>query len=313
MQSGFDDSQERCHGNFSAVWGPFSLSTKSGKQLYNYLSDEDLLDVLRNKADKLGRSPSQKEIFCVWREYIKTRFKKWPLALKAAGLPTSAGKGGLTLEQKKSKDERIVALLEQVRAETLRLGRIPHPQDLPDVCSELNKYMDKWAEVLTAANVQKILFSKKSVEIIKDLEDEYVSLLATLKKQAVSLGRAPLHTEVDAQIKRKLILRCGSWRNALHQIGLQPVMRINPFSSTSLSGVKQPSSLNHSNSLHDCYYKILNLDKQAKQDLIFVLNLYKRLGRTPNKKEIPVDIRKRLQTKCGSWANTLFQIGLIQT
>lgn len=71
-----------------------ALATYTGKQLYKNLTDEQLLFILRQIADILGYSPSQKEVFWVLREYIKLRFKKWPYALSAAGLNKSAGCGG---------------------------------------------------------------------------------------------------------------------------------------------------------------------------------------------------------------------------
>jgi hypothetical protein len=57
-----------------------------GRILYASFSDEELLDILRLAADELGHLPSQKEIFCVYRSYIRRRFNNWPMALRAAGL-----------------------------------------------------------------------------------------------------------------------------------------------------------------------------------------------------------------------------------
>lgn len=57
-----------------------------GRRLYNSFTDEELLDLLRQAAAKLGRVPSQKDIFCVYRSFIRRRFTNWPTALRAAGL-----------------------------------------------------------------------------------------------------------------------------------------------------------------------------------------------------------------------------------
>ena len=59
---------------------------KNAEALYLSFSDQELLDILRNKAAELGRNPSQQEIFCVFRMYIRRRFTNWPRALAAAGL-----------------------------------------------------------------------------------------------------------------------------------------------------------------------------------------------------------------------------------
>ncbi|SHH98917.1 hypothetical protein SAMN02745823_01798 [Sporobacter termitidis DSM 10068] len=59
---------------------------EAGRRLYNSFTDEELLDILRLTAAELGHTPSQKEIFCVYRAYIRRRFTNWPTALRAAGL-----------------------------------------------------------------------------------------------------------------------------------------------------------------------------------------------------------------------------------
>ncbi|MCI9121094.1 MAG: hypothetical protein HFG00_06160 [Oscillibacter sp.] len=54
--------------------------------LYRSFSDEELLSILRHTAEELGRLPSKKEVFCVYREFLIWRFTNWPRALVAAGL-----------------------------------------------------------------------------------------------------------------------------------------------------------------------------------------------------------------------------------
>lgn len=66
------------------LWGQYF--GKASEALYRSFTDEELLDMLRWKADELGRNPSQKDIFCVYRMYIRRRFKNWPRAMLAAGL-----------------------------------------------------------------------------------------------------------------------------------------------------------------------------------------------------------------------------------
>jgi len=57
-----------------------------GKMLYLSFSDEELLDIIRSEALVLGRIPAQREVFCVYRDYIRRRFGNWIKALRAAGL-----------------------------------------------------------------------------------------------------------------------------------------------------------------------------------------------------------------------------------
>lgn len=57
-----------------------------GMQLYKSFTDEELLDIIRGEAEILGRIPAQREIFCVYRDYILRRFGNWVKALEAAGV-----------------------------------------------------------------------------------------------------------------------------------------------------------------------------------------------------------------------------------
>lgn len=80
---------------------------ENGHRLYLSYSDEELLDMLRQLAAQLGRPPSQKELFCVYRIFIRRRFKNWPTALRMAGLkePKRVIKSNLKKKEKKSKEE----------------------------------------------------------------------------------------------------------------------------------------------------------------------------------------------------------------
>lgn len=55
-------------------------------ELYNSFSDGELLSILQQAAAELGRNPSKKEVFCVYRVFLIKRFGNWPKALVAAGL-----------------------------------------------------------------------------------------------------------------------------------------------------------------------------------------------------------------------------------
>lgn len=294
----------------SPVWKTYSHTSVIGKQVYQSFSDEELLEVLRQTAEALGHSPSQKEIFWVWREYIRLRFGKWPYALKLADLDRAAGKCGKTLEQIEAEREQIQLALTEVRLKAAELGRIPHPKDLPHVFQLMRRHMDSWGEVIEAAEIDMSKISQENTEIIEDLEEQYREWLEAIRQNSEAMGRAPIHGEVDIEIKRALIVRCGSWRNALYQIGLEPVKRIAPFSNVKLNRVSQERKRLHRNSLYDCHYKVLNLDAQAQKDLETLKRLAKVFRRVPDKKDVPDELRQRLQQSCGSWSNALYQIGL---
>jgi len=67
-----------------ALWSQYT--GKAANSLYRSFTDEELLNMLRTAAAELGRRPTQREIFCVYRIYIRRRFKNWPQAMLAAGL-----------------------------------------------------------------------------------------------------------------------------------------------------------------------------------------------------------------------------------
>ena len=73
---------------------------KKGRYIYDSFTNKELLDILRNAAEELGRVPTQKEVFCVYRLYIRRRFTNWPTALRTAGLKPPKKKA--VLENEKS-------------------------------------------------------------------------------------------------------------------------------------------------------------------------------------------------------------------
>lgn len=291
-----------------ALLACFSLSTPEGRQLYESFSNAQLLDLLRENARALGRSPTQKETFWVYRSYLRCRFKNWPTALRMAGLSRSAGKGGPSLETAAREEQARQELLSQVRSAAKSLGRMPHPSDLPEVCQGLKKSYHTWGDVLTASGAVEASFRR--VCPIEDLEENYRAMLEDIRLQAEDLNRAPQHKEVPPEVRSALIRRCGSWRNALYQIGLEPVRRISPFSNTSLNSPGQRPQTRHRGTLYDCYYRILHLDKRTTEDLALVKKTARRLGRAPTRNEIPTKVRRQLQDACGSWSNALYQLDL---
>ena len=230
--------------------------------------------------------------------------------MKAAGLTASAGKGGRTLEQIEDDQRHLENLLAEVRAKALELGKIPHPKDMPAVCGEIKKYYSDWGEVIQAADIDPSTLNEEVVYRIEDLEPEYHTMLENVKSFAYELGRSPIHDEIDMDVKRALIRRCGSWRNALYQIGLEPVVRIRPFHGIYIDYRKEKNRDGHSNSLYNCYYKVLNLSAQNEADLKAVEAIYQQTKAIPTKKDVPKELRLRLQDACGSWANVLYQIGI---
>lgn len=304
-----DKNFQKDHRN-SAIWKNYATSCAMGHAVYESFTDEELLAYIRSEARRLNHAPAQRELFWVMRDYIKKRFRRWPYAMKAAGLTAAAGSGGKTLAQIEEEHKHLEGLLAEVRAKALELGKIPHPKDLTEVCEEIKKYYSEWGSVIEAADIDPATLNEEVVYRIEDLEPVYLTMLDNVKSLAYELGRSPIHDEIDVEVKRALIKRCGSWRNALYQIGLEPVVRIRPFHGIYIDYRKEKNRDGHSNSLYNCYYRVLNLSEQEKADLKEVESIYKQTKAIPGKKDVPKELRLRLQEACGSWANVLYQIGI---
>ncbi len=305
-----EDKNFQKNNRNSAIWKNYATSCARGNAVYESFTDEELLNYIRSEAEQMDHAPAQKELFWVMRDYIKKRFKRWPYAMKAAGLTAAAGSGGKTLAQIEEERKHLEGLLTKVREKALELGKIPHPKDMPDVCAEIKRYYNDWGRVIEAANIDPAVLNEEVVYKIENLEPAYLTMLDNVKSFAYELGRSPIHDEIDIEVKRALIKRCGSWRNALFQIGLEPVVRIRPFHGIYIDYRKEKNRDGHSNSLYNCYYRVLNLSEQDKDDLKKVESIYKQTKAIPGKKDVPKELRLRLQEACGSWANVLYQIGI---
>lgn len=287
---------------------PYSLDTERGAQLYASFSDDELLELLRGSAQRLGHSPSQGEVHWILRAYLKARFKNWPRALRAAGLSRSAGRDGMSSEQMSQKNEEYQQMLNQIRGMAEQLGRIPHPSELPEICRKLKKRYRTWGEVLAAAGVEVAVAVHLQKE--ENLKDDELRMLQELRTLAERLNRSPLRGEVEQSLRESLLQRFGSWRNALYQIDLEPVRRITPFVNAPLQQEKDKQRATHRQELYDCHYRLLNLDPQTQADLALVRKLAQQLGHPPGRREVPAEVRMRLQKVCGSWSNALFQLEL---
>lgn len=284
----------------------YSPMSKEGRPLYEHFTDGELLNLLRSRAEILGHAPAQKEMFWVFRAYIKQRFGKWPYALKAAGLSKAAGRGGLSLEEARRQKERVEAAVLEVRAAADALGRVPHPSDLPETHKILKKQFHSWREVLNAAGVDPATLVKKIPE-----PDETVRLqLSDLRALAETLRRAPLRKEVPPALYAALVKRCGSWRNSLYQIDLTPVVQLASFSSSKLAPWEKPAHSSHITALEHCCYKLLWLEPDEEKMLELIRKRADELGRAPEREEVPEEARGLLIGSCGSWRNVLFQLDL---
>lgn len=291
----------------------YSLETEQGRAFYETLEDEKLLEILQKRAEELRHSPTKKEVFWVLREYIRERFQKWPYALRAAGLSKAAGKGGKALSKQREEAEEYQMLLNEIRKKAKEICRIPHPRDLPQISIQVAKYADNWGKVILDAGIDEAFFQECAVYKIKNLETECVEDLSEIRQLSRQLHRAPLMGELPEDLKERVVKRCGSYRNALYQIGLEPVKKRNPFFSAKTGDTEQIEKKGHLTNLQNCYYQVVAPDIQTQKDLEQLYQYWKEHGEMPERKAVASELRKRLQQSCGSWANALYQIHYRET
>lgn len=285
-----------------------SMDSPEGAELCAAFTDDELLELLRVTARRLDHSPAQGEVHWLLRQYLRSRFRNWPGTLRAAGLSRAAGRGGLSCEEAAQKEQEVMQMLSRVREAAERLGRIPHPSELPEVCRTLHKRYQTWGQVLAAAGVEQAVAD--SLWKADDLKEEDRQRLGQLRAIAQKLNRAPLRSEIAEELRTPLIRRFGSWRNVLYQVDLEPVQRISPFVNAPLRREETRSRAAHRGDLYDCHYRLLRLEPETAADLELVRNLAEELGHTPHRREVPAEVRRRLQEACGTWSNALFQLGL---
>ena len=285
-----------------------SMDSPEGAELCAAFTDDELLELLRVTARRLDHSPAQGEVHWLLRQYLRSRFRNWPGTLRAAGLSRAAGRGGLSCEEAARKEQEVMQMLSRVREAAERLGRIPHPSELPEVCRTLHKRYQTWGQVLAAAGVEQAVAD--SLWKADDLKEEDRQRLGQLRAIAQKLNRAPLRSEIAEELRTPLIRRFGSWRNVLYQVDLEPVQRISPFVNAPLRREETRSRAAHRGDLYDCHYRLLRLEPETAADLELVRNLAEELGHTPHRREVPAEVRRRLQEACGTWSNALFQLGL---
>lgn len=306
------DPDEGKEDDKSEIYQNYSLKTWKGLSFYEQISDEMLLEVIRKKGEELGYSPGQKEMFWVWRSYIKQRFQKWPYALVAAGLSKSAGKGGKPLSKVRQETEEYNLLLGKLRKRAQELCRIPHPQEIPEISQQLGKYSGSWRKILHDAGVDRDFFNKNALYKISDLEEVYCKDLIFIKYLADQLHRPPFKEELPGDLRERLVNRCGSYRNVLFQIDMEPVQKKSPFSLTSTKEDGDIKKKIHNIKLEECCYQIINPDSQTLEDILALYKIWKKEGGNLERKNVDPVLRKRLQKSCGTWANAVYQIRFVK-
>nr|WP_315020823.1 hypothetical protein [uncultured Aminipila sp.] len=300
---------DECIKNAEQIYEFSQINSGKGKVVYSNFSDEDLCQILKVKAKELGYVPAQKEVYWLYRIYIKRRFGNWPKALIAAGLSKKAGKCGDSYEKIKSNEQLEKELLSTLRQRAEELGRPPHMHEMKEIADYFKYKYNTWAELLEAACIDNQWKNWEPVYKVKDLSEEEAKLLGYIHKKATELGRPPMRTEITNGIREKLKKRCGTWRNILYQIDLEPIQKIKPFNSTYLDG-RRNKLIKHSELLEGSVFKLVNPDEETVNQFEILKNKADKIKRPLVKSEIPKEVYSNLITQCVNYRNILYQIDL---
>ena len=198
-------------GSFRAAVQRAGLEPRTAE--WSELTDEEALELLRRAAERIDRSPTQKDLLdrggspppC----FYATRFGSWNAAL---------GKAGLTPRRRAryTSDD----LVEYLKKAAKKLGRSPKMKDIREMegfphPAVISRAFGSWRQAVLAAGLEPIEWRYS--------DDELVS---ALKQLAGELGRTPLSTELtsrkDMPDRHVYLTRFGSWEAALELAGLSP-------------------------------------------------------------------------------------------
>jgi len=160
-------------------------------------SQEELLELIRKKADELDRIPLRNELPQI--KTIIARFGRWTNALKQAGLCVE-------VDPEVKKEE----LLQNIRDKAKELGKIPRIKDVGNY-NLYAKYFGSWKKAL-------IMVGMKPYSDCQKYSDKF--LLDIIRKKAKELGRTPTGKEVD--YFATIYQRFGNFSTALKKAGFEP-------------------------------------------------------------------------------------------
>ena len=187
----------RHFGSFNAGLQAAGLTPNQTKR--KTYTEENLIEILQQKAKELGRTPKAKEI-TQYKSILK-HFGSFNAGLEAAGLASNQNK---RYTNKKYTEEELIAILKQRYKE---LGRPPHGREV-NQASTIKKYFGSFNKGLEAAGLapnQNKRYTKKE-------------LIAILKQRYKELGRTPKAKEITQY--KSILKHFGSFNAGLEAAGL---------------------------------------------------------------------------------------------
>lgn len=186
-------------GSFLAAAGlePAEYSDRGSK-----LTHEELIDLLQEQAEALGRAPQMEEF--EHKRLVKSRYGSWTNFLKQAGLvpgSSSEGKGPISNKE----------LLALVKKRAKELGRRPKKKEF-NYSGLAEKRYGSWTKFLESAGLKQKPIPKKDLPTNKEL-------MELVKKRAEELGYRPTKKEFEySWLAEK---RYGNWTKFLEKSGLK--------------------------------------------------------------------------------------------
>ncbi|MGG5330679.1 homing endonuclease associated repeat-containing protein [Enterococcus sp. AZ163] len=169
------------------------------------ISNEQLLDLVKERALELGRTPKKYEF--KRGELATSRFGTWADFLQSAALePAKPVKSGYKISNEQ--------LIELVQAQAAELGRTPRKKEFKYGYLILKRF-GNWTTFLNSAGLEEA--GKHETAISNE------QLLDLVKERTVQIGRSPNAKEF--RYGTLVIGRFGSWSAFLLKAGLEPAKR----------------------------------------------------------------------------------------
>ena len=176
-----------------------AFTEQQRKYLTAIMSDEDLLEKLREFYKREGRIPTGKDFTSAKRmpsmDIYRERFGLISTALQKAGLPLSGIHKGIVLTRNMTKKQ----LLECLQKFYKKQGRAPTSDDLSPAkgMPGRNTYIAKFGSLTKALRLAKIPVSASNEQRVKTRFAPNDQILANLEALYNKLGRKPTFSEID--------------------------------------------------------------------------------------------------------------------
>ncbi len=284
---------------FRSEYREYAPDTPLGRAVCESYPLEKLTAVLKERAQELGRAPTQQDIFPIYRIYLKRRFGTWPAALRAAGLrpglemrPVTEDWPTLLLETPEI-GHALLALAER----WMTRGIPPLRRETPEA-GALRAQFGSWDDVLSAAKDLDTWLETHPTPVAPKTPEQ----LEELNRLADRLGRTPLREEAPEELRLSLRIGWGSWGCALAAAGLPP-----------LTEKEQKRAIwehQQRKAAGSCRLFLVREPTPKQKELLDALKIIcHRLNRSPLREELSQELRTALAKEFGSLRNALFQFG----